>query len=361
MVHGGALLMAVVFSVLFIVGQRGSLTGFITAAATGPKQILKSETLTQVKYGEAAKTFDGGRITIVADCVRGDQAAQTYGTLSLRVPKNGALRLFGKTLLLALPAGDDELRKQWLSELQRHATNVFVTSTSFVASVSLSCVAMSDSNAVSIHDEAQAYFSARGPHLHLVAPWDDSDRRSADEKRSHLIARQTYLKLLRSGSEAYTAAQAVLLRKKISNATRQGDQVLARTLTDEERKLSKDLQQRALQKLRDEKPVDATLIDLYASLPENYWTNKQTKITFREMGARMGQLPLRDGEPSAEAARFSASGTVERNGLLLTFHWMFFDNMFEGAPAFATWLDKQGCKDIRYQFHAGEGADERDY
>ena len=312
LVHGSALVLSLVFSVLFIVGQRGSLRGFITAAATGPKEMLKAETLAQVKYGEAGKNFEGGRITIVADCARSEAAAQTFSALSSRVPKNGALRVFGKTLLLALRNNDDDLRKQWLSELQHSATNVFVTSTNFVAGVSLSCVAMTDSNAISLYDEAQAYLSARGVHLHLIAPWDETDHRSADEKQSHFIARQTYVKLLRTGSDAYTAAQALALRKKISNATRQGDHVLAKTLSEEERKLSKELQQSAIQKLRDEGSgkVDAKVIDLYASLPENYWTNKQTKLTFREIGARMGQLPLRDSEPSAEAARFSANGSV---------------------------------------------------
>lgn len=50
---------------------------------------------------------------------------------------------------------------------------------------------------------------------------------------------------------------------------------------------------------------------------------------------------------------------MDRNGLLLTFRWVFFEEMFEGAPALAEWLDSQGCKDIRYQFHgAGEAGED---
>ena len=361
-VHGGALLLAIVFAVLFIVGQRGSLGDFFMAAVTGPKEILKVETLSQVVYGDKFKKFEGPRITIVADCARDEQAAKAFGALSSRVPERGGLRCFGKTILVSLPDGDDVLREGWVSDLQERATNVFVTSTSFVSSVSLSCVAMTDSNAMSIHEQAQAYFSGTGD-LFLIAPWDSSDRRSSSEKQQHAIARQSYGKLLETAGDGYSAPEVVALRKRHGSALKHGDRVLAKTLEEDERDLMKEIRQKAITKLRDEGPakVDAEVIDLYTSLPDNFWTNKQARVTFREMGARMGQLPLSNGKPTAHDAQFTATGVAERAGLLVTFRWLFFDDVFEGAPALAKWLDSQGCKDIRYQFHApGETDDDEE-
>jgi hypothetical protein len=106
--------------------------------------------------------------------------------------------------------------------------------------------------------------------------------------------------------------------------------------------------------------VDVAIVDLYRSMPENRWTNSQAKAIFRQMGERMGQLPLQNGEPSPRDARFSGGGNIQRNGQLLTFH-VFFDNAFEGAPAFAAWLDSKGCKDLKYQWYGAGSYDDEDY
>ncbi|HKQ36441.1 MAG TPA: site-2 protease family protein [Verrucomicrobiae bacterium] len=359
MTHGVAFLLAVVLAVLFVVGQRGNLGDFIVAAATGPKQILKTDTLSRVVYGDAAREFSGPKITVIGECPRDQAAARAFDALAARVPSTGALRRFGNTILVSLPDGNDNLREQWVHDLQRHATNVLVASTNFFASLTLSCVAMSDSNAVSLHDDAQAYF-AGGPDLLLKAPWDPLDRRSPTDKQQHQIARQTYMKLMQTGADGYSSSEALALRKRLGSAVKHGDRVLARTLEEDARTLAKELKERSIKKLRDQGPanVDLEVIDLYSSLPENYWTNQEAKLIFRQMGAKMGQLPLQEGKANARARQFSASGAVDRNGLLLTFHWLFFQDIFEGAPALAKWLDSQGCKDIRYQFNGGSGEDE---
>ena len=356
MVHGGALLLAILLSIVFVIGRQCNLGDFLNAAAAGPQTILKTETLSQVVYGDAAREFSGPKITVIADCARDLQADKAFTALTPRVPSNGALRRFGNTILVSLPDGDDELRERWLNDLQRHATNVVVASTSFVASVSLSCVAMTESNAVAIYEEAQAYLW--GPqNSYLVAPWDPSDRRTPGKKREHQIARQTYMQLLNSGVEGYSAPEALALRKRVGSAMRHGDRVLARTLEEDTRKLQQDIKERAIQKLRDLGPtnVDAKVIDLYTSLPENHWTNRQAKVIFQQMGSRMGQLPLKDGKPTSHDTQFSASGSVNRAGLLVTFQWIFFEDVFEGAPALAKWLDARGCEDIRYRFNASGG------
>ena len=361
MVHGGALVLAVVLAILLVVGQRGSLADFFAAAWSGPKQLLNVATLSQVHYGDAIGKYERPSITVIADCAGDLEAGKAFEALRSRVPPEGAVRRFGNTILALLPDGDDTLREHWIADLQHRATNVVVTSTNFVASVSLSCVAMTDSNAVALHEDAQLYFSGTA-NLSLIAPWDNDDPRSSADKQQHAVARQTYVKLMRAAGEGYDAPEAVALRKRMTSAFRHGDRVLAKTLEEDERALMKELKERALKELRQQGPdkVNTEIIDLYTSLPENHWTNQQAKVTFRELGAKMGQLPLRENKPAPYDARFSASGTVERNGLLLTFRWMMFDNLFEGAPAVAKWLDSRGCMDLRYEFHTG-ASDEGDY
>ncbi len=73
----------------------------------------------------------------------------------------------------------------------------------------------------------------------------------------------------------------------------------------------------------------------------------------------MGQLPLRDERPALADERYSSQGgSVTRNGLILTFRWLMFRQVFDGAPAFADWLCSKGCIDMRYDLQMGGGLDE---
>ena len=353
-VHGGSFILALILGVMFTVAAQGGLGGFLRAAAFQPQHEVACAGL-QTWSGPKAMAAAPSRNTIVATFPTRTKAGVSFANLRSRIPDEASVHLFGDSVLLKLPGSDDGLRKEWFAQLFEQTTNTFVESTNLHASVTLMCLAKDVDDATALEEELTDYF---GPAqtMRLIPPWQPGDARSAVERAQHQKARQTYGKLRRASYDVYKDPLMRASQVQFARAHRQGDTVEAKKIQEEQRELSLRLIRQRRDKIRSEGAgtVDTQLIDLYATVPTFTGTNYEAyRKALLTLAPRMGQLQCGSADyPERFAAR---SGSVSRAGLLLSFHWLTFDQLSDGLPAMVEWLCARGCVSIKYDFHEGDG------
>lgn len=355
--HFASFGIAVVFAVIFIVAQRSGFQGRLAdrlakhALVCGQSQVWSG--------AQATNLMALAPNTIVATLPKGADVAKTFQGLTNRLPAQARFQTFGDTLLLSLPADLDEARKTWRGELQRLTKEVFVTGTNFGTSMSLSCSAPSTEAAEKIAAELSEYFDTF-PTTHLIPPWSPEDGRSAEEVARHQLARQTYLTLVNKQSSGTSSDPEVKeIRRSLTAASRQGDNVEADALQKKLSQAYEKVRRENLQAIRrgDYGPVDLRVVDLYIAMATNQTEEAEAPDWFtRELGERMGQLPVVAGSVSIAADRFSAqTGMVSHQQARLQLSFITFRQIGAGPPALVDWLCQKGCTDFKYSFMGGGG------
>ncbi|MDB6122835.1 MAG: hypothetical protein JWQ71_1828 [Pedosphaera sp.] len=352
-VHGGSVLLAIIFAMIFFVAKQGDLKSFIAAAAAIPQHKLACESVKTWSGTEVTGLPTAQQNTLVATFTRRNEAETAFQNFTNRLSANAAAKLFGESMLVTLPVEDDEARKKWLLQLRKQTTNVFVEITNSSTAVSVACIAPTEQVAKEVEEELRGYISVSST-LHLIPPWMPQDARSEEQRKQHRLARQTYAKLLVANAAGYKDPEARSLQTRMAQAQREGDRAELTKLRGEHDKMMKEASKRYIEKLKQEdvQKVDANLIDLYLKLPAERGTNWVAEAS-RTLGPRLGQLPT-EADAKAEDKRYSSHwGSVSRNGLLLSISWVSFDHVFEGGPAFANWLCTKGCIDLKYDLQPG--------
>jgi Zn-dependent protease len=352
-VHIGSAVAALLFLVLFVVGERTDLGSFARAAADLPKQKLSCTDLASWSGTASAELADKSSKTIIATLAKTSDAEPLYQTLTNQLPNSARVGLFGQSILITLPEGDEGARKKWFAEMQSHTTNLFVASTNMFSALSLACVAPNDKAAEEIEAAAADYFGAG--NLHLIPPWSKLDARSTEARDRHHSARRTFTLLRHAQSEVYGDPAVLNIQKQMTTARRQGDSAEINKSFDELGRAMDAARLRSLEKVKSAPMADQPFIEAYSSLPPANGSNhlERTKQMVSDLGPLLGQLPLHDGKPSSADVRYSARfGSITRHGLLLSFNWMSFDDAIDGPVALAEWLCSKHCLDFKYAFHA---------
>lgn len=369
-IHGLAFAAVILFGLFFVWAQQGggslpnlrNLRTVAHPAARPPRHTLDPATLAQWQTtrppgDRAAPSTQPARNTLIATFPRADDARRAFADLSGLLPPGASMRVFGDTLLLALAPADDAARRQWFARLQKLAPDVFVDSPHLRAGLTLQCAAPGGQAARAIEEEADEYFQVPR-QMNLIPPWSPSDARTPEQRARHRLARRTFTKLLHTGSNAYKHPDMRALVHQVTQARRQGDSAEVTRLREQMARLSEDLRRQEIERLRQSPPdeVDLRLIDQYLALPQQ----QQREGNLEALAPLMGQIPDDDGRPPDEPAQAAAAGYVSRNALVLTFNWLHFNDVVEGAPAIVRWLQSQGCLAFRYDFQSPAVPDEFD-
>ena len=347
---------ALVFAGVFLLGQRSDLRNMVATAATNRAQHKLVCGSDRIWQGAGASGFSTTvHSTLIATFATPAGAEKMLPGFTNALPANAAVRIFGSTLMVALPANDTVRRRKWLADLELVNTNAFVAATNFPAAMALICVAPNNSVAEAIQEEVQEYLSASSS-MHLIPPWIAPDARTADERAQHALARHTYAKLQQASMKRYGDPAVVALQKRILQAQKRGDQEELAALRGNMKDLYANLARSAVETVRKEgaEKVDEQVVDLYAALPTYPSTNGDYRAALQAVSVRLGQIPMSDGQPLPGADRYSAGwGTVTRAGLMLNFPWLSLRDAFNGPPAIADWLCSKGCIGLRYDLHPG--------
>ena len=354
--------MAAVFAGVFIIGQRGDFRAVLAATANQPKRALACGTSLSWKGDQVDTASETPPVTIIANFPKRSDAMNSFKVLTNQLPPSVMLTLFGDSLFLTLPSGEGEVRKQWFSELQHRTKEVFVDSTNYPTTLSASCRLANESLAKELETELNEYFSNDSTQS-LIPPWLPRDRRTAEERAAHRLARKTYLRAQTEKWEGYSDPKVSALQKRIAEARRQGDEAEARTLTQQMTELANELGRQRLNKLKsgEEGPMDTAVIDLLNTLPATMTkTNRDAHgKVLEEIAHRLGQLSrVNDGMAPSDHRFSTRGGSVRSKGHTLHLGWLSFKSISEGAPALIDWLCAKGCTDLKYDIRSGTGFDQ---
>jgi Zn-dependent protease len=353
-VQGASVAMALVFGLAFYIAQTGGLWDFVRAAAAQPKHSL------DLKYSRtwganALAATDQAGIIMVATFPSAAQAGMKFYDLTNHLPDNMSLTYFGDSLLVSMPADQDDLRVRWFSVLTNATKDVFVDSTNYHAVFSLYCVAPDTNTAETVVREMNGYFATL-PSDMLVPPWLPQDMRSPEQRARHEVARRTYLKL--QESQFSDSAELDSLGTRMRTALKQGDSAGAMSLQRQMNTLIETQKKQRIARLRagEMGPVDTNVIDEFILLtaPENVTNGPASEKIRKQLAQRMGQLPFLTNSTSLFDNRFSAiTGVASRAGLLITVSYISFDRIDSGPRAMAEWLQGKGCIGFKYDFLPG--------
>jgi Zn-dependent protease len=349
-VHGGAFFLTLVFGMLLIINKFGGLGDFAKAAIRQPEHAFKCGSVQRWQGADVRRDLSAPHNLLVATFSRQDRAAAEFTQLTGQLPSGGRLTLFGSSLLLALPAGDDDAREQWFDQLQDATTNVFVAVSNRPVLVNLNFIAPTAALATNLMRELEDFLEA-GPGLHLIPPWSLEARKP--EFAAALRARHEWKRINAELMKAVRDPSLAANNKKIIAASRRGAMTEVERLEAEQQRLVQELQAKAREQLRAAatNPVVPVLIDLNARLSQlNYSTNRAERLVLlRKIAAHLGEVKYDGDQPAPGADADGAGyGMVSQHGLMIEMAWVRLNDATIGLPALSDWLCNQGCAGITY-------------
>ena len=323
--HAGGFLMAIVFGVLLIISQHGGgLGNFFRTAIHQP--IHKYECSDYEQWNGQRVTTDAPTTMLVTTFPKTSRAATAFAGLTNRLPDSASLMRFGNSLLLSVPAHDDEAREKWFDELQAQSKEVSVVVSNRSLTGRFMFLAATPAAATNLATELQEYFDV-ATRLQLIPPWSP-DANSA-EYASKLKARRDWRKITREISDAATEVTR-LFERKADLVERMRAEKLANMRTNT-----------TLQ-------IDPELFDLYAKMENLNYTNAAGRIElYRVLGEKLGNTAANDKDFSANY------GVAKPHGALIEVNHLILNDAPTGLPAFADWICGQSCRQLRYEIGDG--------
>jgi len=362
-VHLASFVFALVFVGVLFIGQHGGFRDFLGAAMRAPKNPIDAESI-EVRRGPEATQNPDAEKTIVATFDDPAEARAAFGRMAGNTPPRATWMRFGQSLLLTIPAEDDQTRERWFAEFERQTGDVHVSSPLEPSMIALMAIAPHEEAALQIERELRAYLDA-DPAMHLVPPWHPNLRIAPAEQ----AARATYLKLTEPGT-LYDDPEIAELERQIGEAHRRGDSPRAGALRGQVQEHWKRAEEARLDELRREArdPAETAVIDLFRQQPRFDFDPEADDETARQqaaeqyqrrraewagrMGRLLGQLPLEGDDVRPGEDRFSGAGGVVRTGLILQVD-LIGRRLVDGPPAIVRWLADRGCADMKYAIAMG--------
>ena len=358
LVHGGALLLAVVFSFLLLVGKIGGLGDFARAAMRQPQHAFQCGGIQCWPVSEAPSA--AARTTLVATFSKHLQAETEFTALKNHLPADGRLTLFGDSLLLTLPAAADDVREKMFTELQAATTNVFVAVSNQPVALNLICIAPTAVVATNLSRELQNYCEVVSG-MHLLPPWSPAAKNADFEK--FRAARQEWKTVQTDMAGTFEDPELKNYYKKISAATRRGALTEAAWLEEEQHALSQKLQASNRDRLlATATPTRKALIELNWELTQLAYTNRVERAQLlRKVAANLGEVQFDGDTPAPGADAMGAtSGMAFHHSLMVELSWISLRDPATSLPALTDWLCEHHCVGIKYDFEGAFSALETD-
>jgi hypothetical protein len=342
------------------------------AAASAPTDPLDVAAIQQTAGPEAVDDVK----LLVGQCESDEAAQHKYKKIVSNLPPAATATLFGRSLLVAIPDDNDDLRERLMTEMEASCKDPYVAQGEGLPWLRISCIAPSEEVAARIEEECNLYFSVPR-EAYLVPPWSPDGELGEDE----LKGRHTWRLL--QGDTIFTEVPDYMndpaykeQSKQLSRAMRRGDSdALEKAQKQIEQIIAKHRREH-LQRVKNEKPdvVRREVIELYETQPQMPQLNEEgpeedltaaykryqdeLNAWHTRIGSLMGQLPLEEGRPMAQELQYCTQfGSCTRAGLLLTFQSLAFERADRAAPIFVKWLADQGCVGMKYAIDAGIGLD----
>jgi hypothetical protein len=350
-VYAGSILISIVFCILFAGAYFGKLPGLFSASGGQPAMYVLEQNHVP-SWSPQITNLSSPMVATFSDRSAAEKANQD---LSQQAPQGTEIKLFGQSLIISLPSGEDSARKDFIDKITMLSDQMTGDDPKIPTAFSLSCAAPDEKVAQSIENNLRCYFYTL-PQNAMIPPWLPDDPRSITEIAEQDMARKTYLDMQKMQIENHGSREINDLAKELSSAEKTGNPSNIKALYDRIRLVRSQLLKQKLAKARDElsNPVAIKIADLFIkTAPTEGSQNMESyQEACEEMARYMGQLPMESGRATPESERFTVrSGMIERKDLHITVRGQEFKNLADGVPALVTWLANKGCKDFKYEFH----------
>lgn len=346
----GSFMLALIAPIALVTIQYFNGGEYAPAEAEHP---LVVEQIRRDEAGEASLPAEDAEISVVATFAAERDASASYENLASEVSPPYRLMQFGQTVILDLPADDDQRRAELVTRFDSKDAEIYDHPRCDVT-FSLECVAPDEETAAEIETMAAQYF-AIPMSMHALPPWTDQAVLT-DQQR---LARHTYHRLVNPPTWE-DDPQLNEITEQLGQATGSNDKARRADLFKEHSDRIGQLMREYYEELRSLGPekVDVGLIDLWERNSVEFVDDLSDEALadfdeaghqrHLEMGARMGQLPLKDDEPVPGSTRHNATGAVSRDAQTLTFHDLYFERPYDGTHRLVQWLAEKGCSEFRY-------------
>ncbi len=342
--YGATVLTAVAFAAIVFAGQSGIFRSLLANGGIIPRLKYDCHSVKSVRHGEP----NGSHLNIMVTFNKPARADEAFNTFISRLGEQESLEKIGQTLVLTMPVTNKNARQDWLARFESSSTNAFVDWTNNSASFSFIGVAPDQATASNIVSELHELFNSPQQGWYLIPPWAPNDSRSDDQQAADQKARRTYQKLITAGLADYDSPELRDVQKKMAEAQRRGDSEQLQDLFKQVAATTKQMRKEGIDKIRADKSMNASIIELYQKLDELPFTNSARKDVSVRMTKLMG-VAADQSQPLTGAGLYAArSGSASSHGLVVNVTFVSFADSFEGAPAILDWLCTKGCKGIRY-------------
>ena len=383
-VHAASFLWGFVMLSVLIVGQLTDFGDLLNVAAMAPETAFECGS-SEITVGPEA-TLQSDEVCVVASFEDTETAVTAFQKLNEGHPATGTSRLFGQTLLLALPADADQLKEDWIGRLEGEKAKVAVRSDAFSVPFSITFISQDEQQAEQIEKDLSLYFYSTWIADSLIPPWSPNDQISEDQRK----ARETLQRLQGNYHEDDVANdvaddsmdevdekqnETVKLYQELATARRLGNKADVAAIQKQLNAINEKAEQNRIDGIRALGPekVDQKLVDLYRQQPQYqqpvdgadpgnaYKLHQEARKEWTKTLAPLLGHTVPAGDASVmEHKKFgTASGYSSRAGLLHRIDGMVFHREVDGIAALADWLCEQGCVDIKYRF--GSAFDEEDF
>lgn len=340
-IQGAGLFIAVVMGLLLVFTGRVDVKDFTQAAMRQPRDSVTCNGWQQAGVNPGRPSH-----LIVTTFDKERKAAAAFNELQTQAPTNGVLTLYGQSVLLGIPAGDEPLREKCFEVMQGYSTNLFVQVSNAPISLSMTFLAPTKTAASNLTAEVNEYLHTSS-QMRLIAPWSPEAHQPnyAEFRRARSEWQKIGLKL----SSIYEDPEYNGFNAKIRAAVKRGAMGEVSTLTAEREKKANELRAQTLEEFEKGDEWTAELAKLYGKLEEISYTNRvERQKLIREAAAKLGEVRYIGGKPETEAiSRTAWSGTMSTHGLLCELRWANFDDA-RGIIGFTKWLCDKGCIQMKY-------------
>jgi Zn-dependent protease len=158
LIHAGSIAAAVVFMGVILIGERGGTEKVLAARFEKMQCAVACDSIaTWPNETNVSAKLSPHRNTLVATYKNRSGAEEAFQSIQSHL-EEGAARLFGQTLLVAIPETSDDLRSRVVSLVQKNSTNLFIQTTNFQSTSRFSFDAPDESTAKIIFNETRQYF-----------------------------------------------------------------------------------------------------------------------------------------------------------------------------------------------------------
>jgi len=345
--QGTGLFIAVVMGLILAFTGQFNFKDFARAAVRQPQHSVACGSLRQWGPPPAHP----GHL-IVATFKKPEKATAAFRELTNQIPANAGLTLYGHSVLLSIPAGDESLRERWFDAMQERSTNLFIQVSNTPVLLSMQFIAPTKTAASNMIEEVSEYLHTASS-MHLIAPWSPEARHS--QYAQFRTARAAWQKIGADAASIYTNKTYTAYNAKIRAATKRGSTAEAKKFSEEQDVRLKELRAQALEKFTSApNSLDASLANLYGKIEALPYTNRvERQKLLREVAAKLGEVPYINDKPDPKANCYTASsGVAEMHDLLCELSWTSFGDP-QGLISLTDWLCGKGCLQLKYDLHSG--------